>query len=121
MAGWLIAGLVVVSLLAVSIWSQNSIRYPGAERQAAAPFPLQLQSTGSLSQQSAYQTTDDLPQVLGWYAQHFGMSHEMPQGDNCVTMTRTDAHMFLEQTFVVTLCTQPKRTFIFTKRGLALR
>jgi hypothetical protein len=49
MAGWLIAGLVVVNLLAVSIWSQNSIRYPGAERQAAAPFPLRCSPQGALA------------------------------------------------------------------------
>lgn len=121
MAGWLIIALVVASLLAGLFWSQNSARYPGAQRQAAAPFPLQLLPTGRLSQQSAYQTTGDLPQVLGWYAQHFGMSHEIPQGDNCVTMTQTDAHIFLEQTFVVTLCAQSTRTLIFINRSIAIR
>ena len=120
MVGWLIVGLVVVSLLAVSIWSQNSMRYPGAERQGAAPFPLQLQPTGSLSQQSAYQTPDDLAQVLSWYAQHLGLGHDIPQGDNCVMMSRVDAYLFLEQSLAVTLCAQPTRTLIFVNRNIAI-
>ena len=110
-AGWLIAGLAVASLLVGLIWNQNLVRYPGAERQAA----------GSLSQQRTYQTPDDLPQVLRWYAQHFGLGHEMPQGDDCVTMTQVDTHLFLQQSIAITLCAQPKRTLIFVNRSLAVR
>ena len=110
-AVWLIAGLAVVSLFVGLIWSSNSVRYPGAESQMA----------GILSQQSAYQTPDDLPQVLGWYTQHFGLSHEMPQGNNCVTMTQVDPHLFLQQSLAVTLCAHPTRTLIFINRSLAVR
>ena len=110
-AGWLIIGLAVASLIVALIWSGNLGRYPGAVRQAA----------GSLSQQSTYQTPDDLPKVLRWYAQHFGLGHEMPQGDDCVTMTQVDTHVFLQQSLAVTLCAQPRRTLIFVNRSLALR
>ena len=110
-AGWLIVGLAVASLLVGLLWSYSSVRYPGAERQAL----------GSLSQQSTYQTTDDLPKVLRWYVQHFGLSHEVPQGDDCVTMTQVQTHLFLQQSLAVTLCAQPRRTLIFVNRILALR
>lgn len=119
--GWLIAGLAAASLLVGLMWNQNSVRYPGAERQAAASFQLGLQPTGKLSQQSSYQTPDDLPQVLGWYAQHFGLGHDIPQGDDCVMVTRVDAHGFLQQSLAVTLCAHPTRTLIFINRSLAVR
>ena len=51
MTGWLIAGLAVASLLVGLIWNQNLVRYPGAERQAAAQFQVTSQ----------YQTSDDRP------------------------------------------------------------
>src|SRR5690349_388886 len=51
---WLIVGLTVISMLTGLIWVAKLAGYPGAEPQAA----------GSLSQQSTYQTTDDLPKVL---------------------------------------------------------
>jgi hypothetical protein len=107
---WLIVGLTVISVLTGLVWTQT-VRYPGAEHQAA----------GSLSQQSTYQTPDDLPQVLRWYAQHFGLGHEMPQGDDCVTMTKVDEHLFLQQSILVTLCAQPRRTLIFINRSLTVR
>jgi len=120
-AGWLIAGLAVASLLVGLIWNHNLVRYPGAERQAAAQFQLRFQPTGNLSQLSAYQTPDDLPQVLSWYAQHFGLGHDMPQGDNCVKVTQVKAHLFLQQSLDVTLCAHPTHTLIFINRSLAVR
>lgn len=113
MAGWLIVGLAVASLLVGMIWSNTSVRYPGAKHQAAA----------SLSQQSAYQTSDDLPRVLRWYVQHFGLNHDIPQDDNCVTMTQVNQplFLFLEQSITVTLCAYPRRTLILVNRSLAVR
>ena len=108
---WLIAGLIVISLLTGLIWIVKLAQYPGAEPQAA----------GSLSQQSTYQTSDDLPKVLRWYTRRFGLGHEMPQGDNCVTMTRVEAHLFFQESIVVTLCAQPRRTLIFVNRSLTRR
>jgi len=119
-AGWLIVGLAIASLLVGLIGNHNLVRYPGAEHQAAAQFQLRFQPAGNLSQQSAYQTSDDLPQVLGWYARHFGLGHEMPQGDHCVTMTRVDAHLFFQRSFAVTFCAHPTRTLIFINRSLAM-
>ena len=119
--GWLIAGAAVASLLVGLIWSQNSVRYPGAEPQATAPFQVRFQPSVSFRQQNAYQTPDDLPQVLAWYAQHFGLGHETPQGDQCVTMTRVNEHLILQPSLVVTLCAQPTQTLIFISRSLALR
>ena len=116
--GWLIAGLAVAGLLGGLIWSDNLVRYPGAQRQAAAQFELRFQPSANLSQQSAYQTPDDLPQVMGWYAQNLGLSHDMPQGDNCVTMTRVDTRLSLQQPLFVTLCAHPTRTLIFINRSL---
>lgn len=121
MAVSLIAALAIAGLLIGLNWSLNSALYPGAERQAATQFHLRLQSTGLLTQQSAYQTPDDLTQVLGWYAQHFGLDHDIPQGDTCVTMTRVDPYLFLQQSLAVTLCAHPTRTLIFIDHSLAVR
>ena len=119
-AGWLIVGVAVASLLVGLIWNQKLVRYPGAERQAAAQFQFRFQPPGNLSQQSAYQTSDDMPKVLGWYAQHFGLGHEMPQGDNCVTMTQMGTRLFLQQSLTVTLCAQQTRTLILINRSIAV-
>jgi hypothetical protein len=110
-AGWLIVGLTVASLLVGLFWSPNSVRYPGAERQQATLFQVRFQD----------QTADDLPKVLRWYAQNFGLSHEVPQGDNCVMVTGEDAYLFLKQSLAVTLCAHPTRTLIFISRSLAVR
>jgi hypothetical protein len=120
MAGWLIVGLAVTSLLAGLIGSYTSLRYPGAARQTPAELQFPFQPTGIFSQQSAYQTPDDLPQVLGWYTQHFGLGHERPQGENCVTMNRGNQYLVLQQSLTVTLCSQSTRTLIFINRSLAL-
>ena len=116
-AGWLIIGLAVAGLLLGLTWSYNSVRYPGAERQSAAQFQLRA---GALSQQSVYQTADDLPQVLGWYAQQLGLGHDTPQGDHCVTMTRVDALLIFQRSFTVTLCADQTQTLIFINRSLAV-
>jgi hypothetical protein len=110
-AGWLIIGLAVASLIVGLFWNQNLVRYPGADRQAAAQFQVTSQ----------YQTPDDLPKVLRWYAQHFGLNHEVPQGENCVMMTGKQAYLFLQQSLAVTLCDHSKRTLIFIDRSLAVR
>jgi hypothetical protein len=110
-AGGLIVGVVVASLLVGLIWIDNLVRYPNAERQAAAQFQITSQ----------YQTSEDLPKVLRWYAQHFGLSHEVPQGDNCVMLTGENTYLFLQQSLAVTLCAHQTRTLIFLNRSLALR
>lgn len=111
MVGGLLLGLAVTSLLVGSIWNQNLVRYPGAERQAESQFQVTSQ----------YQTTEDLPKVLRWYAQRFGLSHEVPQGDNCVMVTGEDTYLFLQQSLAVTLCAHQTRTLIFVNRSLAVR
>lgn len=121
MAVWLIVALAIAGLLIVLNWSLDLALYPGAERQAGTQFHLQLQPAANLSQQGAYQTTDDLPQVLGWYAQHAGLGHDTPQGNDCVKMTQVDTYLFLHRSSSVTLCAQPTRTLIFIDRSLALR
>ena len=121
MVSWLIAGLVIVSLLVGFTWSRNLVPYPSAERQAAAQLQLRFQPQININQQTAYQTPDDLPQVQGWYAQHLDLSHDMPQGDTCVTMTRVDPYLFFQQSLIVTLCAQPTRTLIYVNRSLAIR
>ena len=120
-AGWLIMVLTVASLFIGLIWSYDLVRYPGAKRQTVAPFQLWFQLTGKLNQQNAYQTPDDLPQVLGWYAQRLGLGHEMPQGDHCVMVTQVDARLFLQRSLAVTICAHPTRTLIFINRSLAVR
>ena len=119
-AGWLIAGLAVASLLAGLIWSDSLVGYPGAGRLALARLRLDLLPQGTISQYSDYQTTDDLPQVVGWYAENLGLGHDEAQGDNCITMTRVDAHLFLKHSLTVTVCAHTKRTLIFVVRSLAL-
>ena len=111
MAGWLIVGLAVASLLAGLIWNHYGVRYPGADHQSTNQFQVTFQ----------YQTPDDLPKVLRWYTQHYGLSHEVPQGENCVMMTGKQAYLFLQQSLVVTLCDHSKRTLIFIDRSLAVR
>lgn len=110
-AGWMIAGLALASLLAGLIWIHNLAGYPGAERQATTQFQVTSQS----------QTPDDLPKVLRWYAQHFGLSHEVPQGDNCVMLNGKRAYLLLQQSLAVTLCDHSTRTLIFIDRSLAVR
>ena len=110
-AGALIVAVVVATLIVGMIWIGNLVRYPGAESQGV----------GSFSQQSTYQTSDDLPRVLHWYTQHFGVSHDMPQDDNCVTMTQGEVHLFLQESLAVTLCAEPRRTLIFVNRSLTMR
>lgn len=120
--GWLMASLAVLSLLAGLVWSRNVARYPGAERQAATQVQLRFQPTGTLSQYSAYETPDDLPQVLGWYSQHLGLGHDMPDGENCVTMTGVGGDiLFLQRSIAVTLCTYRAHTLIFINHSLAVR
>ena len=110
-AGWMIVGLAVAGLLIGLIWNQNLVRYPGADRQAVAQFQVTSQ----------YQTSDDLPKVLRWYTQHFGLSHEVPQGDNCVMLNGKRAYLLLQQSLAVTLCDHSTRTLIFIDRSLAVR
>ena len=110
MAGWLIAGIVVVGLLVGLIWILNQVRYPGADRQSTDQFQVNFQ----------YQTSDDLPKVMRWYAQHFGLSHEMPQGENCVMLTGGGPYLILKQSITVTLCAHPRRTLIFVQRSFSM-
>lgn len=109
MVGWLIAGLAVASLLVGLIWNHYGVRYPGADRQSTNQFQMTFQ----------YQTSDDLPKVLHWYVQHFGLSHEVPQGENCLMLTGEDTYLFLQQSIDVTLCAQQRRTLIFVNRRFA--
>ena len=111
MAGRLIIGLAVASLLLGLIWNHYGVRYPGADRQSTNQFQVTFQ----------YQTPDDLPKVLRWYTQHYGLSHEVPQGENCVMLTGEDNYLFLRQSLAVTLCAHQKRTLIFVDRSLAVR
>ena len=110
-AGWMIVGLAVAGLLVGLIWFHNLARYPGADRQATTQFQVTSQ----------YQTSDDLPKVLRWYAQHFGLSHEVPQVDNCVMLTGKHTYLFLQQSLGVILCDHSTRTLIFIDRSLAVR
>ena len=120
-AGWLIVGLAVASLLVGLSGSESRVRYPGAGRLSAAHLVLDTLPKGIISLNSAYQTADDLPQVLSWYAQHLGLGHDEPQGENCITMSGGDAHRFLQQTLAVTLCSHPNRTLVFINRSLEVR
>jgi hypothetical protein len=121
MAVWLIVALLIAGLIIGLNWSLNVAPYPGAERQATAQLQLRFQPQVNINQQRAYQTPDDLPQVQGWYARHFGLGHDMPQGNTCLTMTRVDGYLFLEQSLAVTLCAHPTRTLIFIDRSLKVR
>ena len=111
MVGSLIVVFVIVSLLLGLIWNHYQVRYPGADHQ----------STNQLQVTFQYQTPDDLPKVLRWYTQHYGLSHEMPQGENCVMLTGEDTYLFLRGSLVVTLCAEQKRTLIFVNRSLTVR
>lgn len=110
MADWLIVGVAVASLLVGLIWNLSGVRYPGADRQSTNQFQVTFQ----------YQTPDDLPKVLRWYTQHYGLSHELPQGENCVMLTGEDMYLFLQQSLAVTLCDHQTRTLIFVNRRLAV-
>ena len=109
-AGWLIAGLAVASLIVGLIWNLSGVRYPGADRQSTNQFQVMFQ----------YQTPDDLPKVLRWYTQHYGLSHEVPQGENCVMLTGEDDYLFLQESLAVTLCDHQTRTLIFVNRSIAM-
>ena len=110
MADWLIVGVAVASLLVGLIWNLSGVRYPGADRQSTNQVQVTFQ----------YQTPDDLPKVLRWYTQHYGLSHELPQGENCVMLTGEDMYLFLQQSLAVTLGDHQTRTLIFVNRRLAV-
>ena len=110
MAGWMIAGVALASLLVGLIWNLSGVRYPGADRQSTNQVQVTFQ----------YQTPDDLPKVLRWYTQHYGLSHELPQGENCVMLTGEDMYLFLQQSLAVTLCDHQTRTLIFVNRSVAM-
>ena len=110
-AGWLIVSLAVASLLVGLIWNHYAVRYPGANHQTTNQYQVTFQ----------YQTSDDLPKVLRWYTQHYGLSHEVPQGENCVMVTGEDDYLFLQGSLAVTLCAHQTRTLIFVDRSLAVR
>ena len=78
LSGWLLVGLAGASLIGGLIWSDSWLRYPSAE-QLATHFQFDALATGVISQQSAYQTPDDLPQVMGWYVHHLGLGHDVLQ------------------------------------------
>ncbi|HKY53712.1 MAG TPA: hypothetical protein VJM08_05360 [Anaerolineales bacterium] len=107
---WLIAGLAVASLLVGLIWNHYQVRYPGADYQSTNQFHVTFQ----------YQTPDDLPKVLRWYSQHYALSHEVPQGDNCVMVTGEDDYLFLQGSLAVTLCAHQTHTLIFVDRSFAV-
>ena len=109
-AGWLIVGVVVASLLVGSIWNHYAVRYPGADHLSTNQFHMTFQ----------YQTADELPKVLRWYTRHYAMSHEWPQGDNCVLVTGEDNYLFLKGSLAITLCAQRTRTLIIVDRGFAV-
>jgi hypothetical protein len=111
MAGWLVVGLAVASLLVGLIWNHYQVRYPGADHQATNQLQVTFQ----------YETPDDLPKVLRWYTRHYGLSHELPRGDNCVMLTGEDNYLFLQGSLAVTLCAQQRRTLIFVDRSFAVR
>jgi hypothetical protein len=104
-------------------WSRSDgmLRYPTAERLTTTHFRLESLAKGYVSQYGAYRTPNDLPQVLGWYAQEFGLSHAEAQADDCMTMTRLDARLFLQHSLGVTVCGRTRGTLIFVNRSLALR
>jgi len=110
MAGWLIVCLAVASLFVRLIWNHYEVRYPGTDDQSANQLQVTFQS----------QTPDDLPKVLRWYTQHYALSHEVPQGENCVTLTGEDDYLFLQGSLTVTLCAHQKRTLIFVNRSLTV-
>ena len=110
MAGWLIVGFAVASLFVALIWNHYEVRYPGVADQSTNQLQVTFQS----------QTADDLPKVLRWYTQHYALSHEVPQGENCVTLTGKDDYLFLQGSLTVTLCAQQKRTLIFVNRSLTV-
>jgi hypothetical protein len=58
---------------------------------------------------------------LRWYTQHYALSHEVPQGENCVMLTGADNYLFLQGSLAVTLCAHQTRTLIFVDRSLAVR
>ena len=111
MGGWLIVSVAVASLLIGLIWNHYEVRYPGADHQSTNQLQLTFQ----------YQTPDDLPKVLRWYTQHYGLSHELPQGYNCVRLTGEDNYLILQGSLAVTLCAHQSRTLIFVDRSFALR
>lgn len=121
-AGGLTVALACAGLLVGFRHTDGLARYPKAERLAAAHFRLQALPKGYVSQHSAYQTADDLPDVLRWYTRHLGLGQRGPQGamSGCLTMTKVEAQLFLQHSLAITLCSQPKGTLVFVNRSLTV-
>jgi hypothetical protein len=98
------------------------LRYPRAERLTPAGLKLAALGHGYLVQHAAYQTTDDLARVHGWYARHLNPEqHEPPDAQSgCLALSRLSAYLHLRHALAVHLCPQPGGTLILVQRSLAL-
>jgi hypothetical protein len=98
------------------------LRYPRAERVSPTRLSFQYLSSPRVTQSAAYQTTDDLARIHGWYARFLNPEQHEPPGAQagCLALTRLSQYLVLRLAFAVHLCAQPGGTLIIFQRSLAL-
>lgn len=93
-------------------------RYPGATRIGGGHLKISSLTQGYVSQDGAYQTTDEFPRVWRWYAEHFdlGANRVVNAMENCMSLAKADYQWVTRHVIGVTLCSRSDGTMIFINR-----
>jgi hypothetical protein len=94
-------------------------RYPGAVRVEGEKVDAYYLSHGWLTRQAAYQSPDDLENVMRWYAAYLPQA-EMHETGTCVALRQTQTFVHILHTISVLLCQLPPGTRILVKEDVFL-
>ena len=119
-----LGGLFFACLCAGLLYVLNSdydpARYPGSTRLGGGRLDLTSLTQGYVSQDGAYQTTDEFPKVWRWYTEHFdlGANRVVNALENCMSLGKEDYQPVTRHVIGVTLCSSPHGTMIFINRTI---
>jgi hypothetical protein len=94
-------------------------RYPGAVRVEGEKVDAYYLSHGWLTRQAAYQSPDDLENVMRWYAAYLPQA-EMHETGPCVALRQTQTIIRVLHTITVLLCQLPPGTRFLVKEDVFL-
>ncbi|MBI3762617.1 MAG: hypothetical protein HY260_12265 [Chloroflexi bacterium] len=116
--GGLAFAAVCIGLLFLLSRDYDPARYPGATRIGGGRLKIFSLTQGYVSQDGAYQTTDDFPTVWRWYAERFdlGANRVVNAMENCMSLAKADYQIFTRHVIGVTLCSKKDGTMIFINR-----
>ncbi len=122
-AGLLAVTLVSVGLSATMNFEHASARYPGSMHIVSEHFNLLSFYKGYISQDSVYQTDDELTHVTAWYAGRYQIEpeHGMYTQGQCVRLARVDYYILIRPTVVVMLCSMTHGTQVFFNQTVYLQ